>query len=512
MNSDRSQSVQLNYRGDMNRPPQLLGAAGEKFALVIGIDTYRDSTIPPLMYARNDAMAIHDFLTDPQLGKFKKENVHLLLDGNATLGDIRSQFVYWLGGNASERDLVWVFFAGYGSALVEPAAGAAHPARLYLLAHDSLKHDLATSAISAKELKEWLDLIAAPRVVMFLDCGFSSDGSGRTIQLDNPPALVEDTLLTDLSKDKQRVIIAAAGANEVCLENSESQHGLFSRYLIHCLQSIAGTDNRALLTLKNTSEYVADQVSRYAATLNAIQNPVVLGNPQDDFPLLDFEAPTARRSETAGEAQPQEKAQALLQKAQKEVDLGNFHNARDLLQELLEIDPGNQRAQSGMKKIDEYLERHDRERQIEELFKQARRSFDDRSYDTALMCYERILELDPSNTSAALGAQSCQELLQKGMSRQRTNGQVSGRSFARPSHHLKPFDRYIWPFVGWWSLVGCIWGIFGAPRDAEVTSSIVVVIFEWGVIGVVVGLIHGTLAYLVKRLTVKVRPHSTRHS
>ena len=90
----------------MQPSPQKVASPGERYAVIIGINTYRDAKIPPLHYAGNDAVAMRDFLLHPELGKFKKENVHLLVDGEATLGDIRSHFVYWLSPRVQDQDEV----------------------------------------------------------------------------------------------------------------------------------------------------------------------------------------------------------------------------------------------------------------------------------------------------------------------------------------------------------------------------------------------------------------------
>ena len=57
---------------------------GERYALLIGISKYANSTID-LAFAESDAQALYDLLMDPQIGAYKAENVRLLLNEQATL-------------------------------------------------------------------------------------------------------------------------------------------------------------------------------------------------------------------------------------------------------------------------------------------------------------------------------------------------------------------------------------------------------------------------------------------
>lgn len=93
----------------------LVKGTGAKYAVVIGIGKYQDKRIPSLRYARADAQAIYDILTDQQYGGFPKENVRLLLDKEATEENIREAIGDWLSSRAKPEDMVVIYFAGHGA-------------------------------------------------------------------------------------------------------------------------------------------------------------------------------------------------------------------------------------------------------------------------------------------------------------------------------------------------------------------------------------------------------------
>src|SRR5258708_467580 len=77
--------------------------------LFIDIDAY--TLVNPLGYACNDASAVAEALT----GKFGflPDNVSLLKDSEATLGNIRSRFMQF-ATMTDHDDRILIFFAGHG--------------------------------------------------------------------------------------------------------------------------------------------------------------------------------------------------------------------------------------------------------------------------------------------------------------------------------------------------------------------------------------------------------------
>ena len=261
----------------MQPSPHKAASSSERYAVVIGINSYRDANIPPLHYAGNDAVAMRDFLVHPELGKFKKDNVHLLLDSEAALGDIRSQFVYWLGARVQNQDEVWIYFAGRGSTDRTFATATGQPFTNYLIAHDTLHDDLPGSAISLKQLDEWLDLLGDARVIMLFDCGFSAVSRGRALASSKASALDDFAFLPALTQGKRRFLLTGTGPTEISLEDTEIELGLFSRVLLQRLRTAALMPNTASMTWNEFYQTVAAEVAWQAEARGATQKPVKFG-------------------------------------------------------------------------------------------------------------------------------------------------------------------------------------------------------------------------------------------
>ena len=81
-------------------------------ALVVGIAHYSYVThLPPSVLA--DARDVYDVLVDAEACAYPKENVSLLLDGNATAGAMRQAFKA-LAERTDEDSIVTVYLSSHG--------------------------------------------------------------------------------------------------------------------------------------------------------------------------------------------------------------------------------------------------------------------------------------------------------------------------------------------------------------------------------------------------------------
>ena len=71
----------------------------DKWAIVVGVGTFKDSRVRALSLASKDARDVTAIITNPDVGRFRNENVRTLLDDEATLPNIRKRS----GGSASAR-------------------------------------------------------------------------------------------------------------------------------------------------------------------------------------------------------------------------------------------------------------------------------------------------------------------------------------------------------------------------------------------------------------------------
>ncbi len=489
--------------------PPPLETAGTKYALIIGVDNLRDRAIPSLRYAKNDARALRDFLLHPDLGKFQRENVHILLDEEATLGDIRSQFVYWLGAKVQETDQVWIYFAGYGATFAE-----GREAKHLLVAHDTALEDLAQSSITFEQLEEWFGLVAAQRMVLILDCGFHAAGRGRALSVAARARATEYSFAPLLLNDARRLALVAAGPSENAREDDEAELGLFTRILLQRLRATLLANYGPELTWEALQQYLAAEVSRQADLRGSAQTPQMIGGVPSQATLFG-EAPQPR-VKAAGISTP-ERVQQLLREAQQQIHADKLELARKLLLEILTLDANNRRARNGLRKLEEVLQRNgDGETQIKHAFTQAQRYWDERDYQEAQRWYEKVLELDPTSESARVGVETCRTMLQKHEEETAANGATTAvRTTVEKAAHapkIEAYGEFIWPFIGWWALIGAVWGLFGTHNDGASNAAIFVTVVEYGIVGGLIGLVHASATYFYKLTQLRMKLKKTRRA
>ena len=253
----------------------------DAFAVIVGIDTYNDPQIPNLRFARKDAEAIYQVLTDPAVGRFNPDNVIILLDGDATERKIRSALGTKLPRRTSKRSTVCIYYAGHGAPVIDVDArrNSADNIEKYLVPHDAEADDLRSTAISMDSIQQYFSWLDAKQVICFFDTCYSGAAGGRSFERDlfRTRAIFSDEHLDRLAGEG-RVVITACATNEISLESSEKGHGLFTYHLIRGLQGEADTDEDGRVTVDELYDYVYDHVERDARLMDGRMSPVRKGS------------------------------------------------------------------------------------------------------------------------------------------------------------------------------------------------------------------------------------------
>src|SRR5690242_9394779 len=93
----------------------------DKWALVIGISTFRDPSIN-LQFTAKDATDFAALLTSKAYGRFPADHVHLVIDRKATTKHIKEE-LNWLARSASRGDLVVIYLSSHGTPRQADLAG-----------------------------------------------------------------------------------------------------------------------------------------------------------------------------------------------------------------------------------------------------------------------------------------------------------------------------------------------------------------------------------------------------
>jgi tetratricopeptide (TPR) repeat protein len=227
------------------------------YALVIGISKYRNlAPDAQLQYPDMDAESIYTVLISPEGGQFPAENVHKLIDGQATLENIRHELETWLPSVTHADDRVLIYFAGHGFVSNGTAYIAPHDIDLKNIAATAYPMDTLGKDIGSRTNGKWKVLITD-----------SCHSGAITPEADR--STVNRTLL-DL--DKSLFSITASRDREQSFESDKwgGGHGIFTYYVVKGLEGEADTNGDGIVSADELAEYVHTNVRD---ATNAAQNP-----------------------------------------------------------------------------------------------------------------------------------------------------------------------------------------------------------------------------------------------
>ena len=227
------------------------------YALVIGISKYKNLPADAqLQYPDMDAESIYTVLISPEGGQFPAENVHKLIDGQATLENIRHELETWLPSVTHPDDRVLVYFAGHGFVSNGTAYIAPHDIDLKNISSTAYPMDALGKDIGSRVNGKWKVLITD-----------SCHSGAITPEADR--STVNRTLL-DL--DKSLFSITASRDREQSFESDKwgGGHGIFTYYVVKGLEGEADTNGDGIVSADELAEYVHTNVRD---ATNAAQNP-----------------------------------------------------------------------------------------------------------------------------------------------------------------------------------------------------------------------------------------------
>jgi hypothetical protein len=241
---------------DADTPRYRLNESPADFALVVGIDKYKD--LPEAEFGGRDAEAVKAHLL--ALG-YPERNVIHLTGENATRTGLQKYLEEWLPRNVSPESTVFFYYSGHGAPDVKTGEA-------FLVPWDGDPSFLQSTAYPVKQLYEVLGRLKARRVLVALDSCFSGAG-GRSVLARGMRPLVP-TMATPPPSAGKLTIMAAASGEEVTGSLPEQGHGMFT---YHLLKGLSGT-----ATVQGAFDYLKPKVQDGARRQNREQTPVLLGS------------------------------------------------------------------------------------------------------------------------------------------------------------------------------------------------------------------------------------------
>ena len=242
----RSTMLAGNVALTSNKAPAaapLSKAIHDKWALVVGIGSFQDRSVPALKYTVSDATAFASYLTDPNQGRFAKDHVISLYNGQATLVGIRTA-IGELRSKVQPDDLVVVYMASHGSPRESDPNGVS-----YIITYDTKLDSAANLYATSLQMIDLARLlrndIKAQRVALVLDTCFSGDATNsRGVSVPAPAAPNSarqfSGALETFTVGGPRVVIAASQGDQQSWETDALKHGYFTYYLLQALEQNGG--------------------------------------------------------------------------------------------------------------------------------------------------------------------------------------------------------------------------------------------------------------------------------
>ena len=239
------------------------------YALIIGISDYQQNDIERLKYAHKDAQKFYDFLRSESGGKVPADNIRLLINEEATRGNILRSFREILG-KALENDVVYLYMAMH--AIPDPSGEP-----LFFLAYDSDAGNLWETAIEESGLRTSLQSRARSNKIIWITdvCHAGTIGTSM-IAMRGARASRVNQLLNRMAKARNGMaLFMAASANEVSQESDKWGGGVFTHYLIRGLRGEADENRDGFVYISELERYIRRAVPE---ATNGAQHPEVSGN------------------------------------------------------------------------------------------------------------------------------------------------------------------------------------------------------------------------------------------
>lgn len=202
----------------------------DKWALIVGISSFKNKGIPKLKYATKDANDFYRYLVNE--ANFRKDHVRILLNEDATERRIMSEVGdKFLARVARPDDVVVIFVSSHGS----PAQLDAKKEKNYLIAYDSDPKALFSSGIEMQKINEIIkDRIDAKRVLLVLDACHS----GHVKLNKNAKGLyrVGNFDAQALAQGSGQMVICSSAPDEQSWESKRYENGIFTRKLLENLR------------------------------------------------------------------------------------------------------------------------------------------------------------------------------------------------------------------------------------------------------------------------------------
>ena len=248
---------------------------GTKWAVLVGINEYFDTSFSDLNYSVNDIKGLYEILIDPDRGQYNRENIYVLSDEddiNPTRNHIISRLSA-ISRSATSDDSILFYFSGHGHVDEDQS---------YLLSADSFRNSLKDTAISTELIKKIMGESLARVKIIILD----SCHSGAIKGIKNSGIMTKSFFDSIFPPPEGFVVLSSCKLNEFSYEWPEKDHSVFSYYLLEGLRGSADKDEDGTITITDTHSYTSDKVKKWAFQKGIEQSPTLDAKISGDIPFI----------------------------------------------------------------------------------------------------------------------------------------------------------------------------------------------------------------------------------
>lgn len=262
-----------------------------RFALIVGINQYQDTTFQPLQFAEQDARAFAQWLVNEKGGKWSPADVQFVQGSHATRSLVESLITQLCLVQAGPDDLVMVYFAGHSFLDEQSGVGC-------LALSDTSYAKTETALQLALLAQKVMTRSRAKRILFFLDAFQSGPlwSVRRTSPFDMQP-LLGLPMIQGLSQLNSRLVLCSCRGNEQAPEVGERGLGLLMYRTIIGLSGQAQDAAVEGVSLQSLYGYLANK-------LGPQQHPQVFGQAQETFMLVGPDSPTPSTTSSSASLPP----------------------------------------------------------------------------------------------------------------------------------------------------------------------------------------------------------------
>ena len=236
------------------------------YAIVIGIENYRQK-LPRADFAVSDARLVNEYLS--KVIGYPEENIVMLTNEHAALGDFVKYFEKWLPNNVEKGGSVFIYYSGHGAPNTKTGDA-------YLVTYDGDPLFIAETGYSLKRMYEALGKLPARETVVALDSCFSGAG-GRSVIAKGARPLVMN-IQANLSLSANITVLSASSGEQISSTYDEKGHGLFTYFLLKGIKDENMIQQDGSIKKEDLFDYIKPKVERIARKqYNNEQTPQLAG-------------------------------------------------------------------------------------------------------------------------------------------------------------------------------------------------------------------------------------------